>query len=506
MKYKGLMRDNTEDLAKSGADADVTLGYICLALIAVGVPFGIYALFNSEESRLVVFDVAAGSFALLGASYIYLRGLRGMAWVSISVLVTIEALVGFLLVPVWQFVTGKVLIDESYTYVMLLVLTGFAAFWIGSLVIRREAGLNFAAQVKDTPERVVFISAIMLAIGGLANLLLWKAGLYSYTSSAGARESSLAFLQWLTFPTNLLTAALVVSAIEVLAKRSANSLIRIVFWLSLLLSIGFGVISGMKSGPLYPLLYISLVYIVANKRMPRAVLLLPVFVVLFIYPFVTAYRNNLKSGYRSQINTTEGLQSALIKSFDDAFLSLNANSPETQRKYTNATVTRLSYLTYVRDVYTLSDPTVLNGKEKVWLSPIYPLVPRFLWKDKPVLNKGQRLSIALGGGPFSSAAITLPGDLYSMYGIYGVIAGMLTWGLCLQLFMNWLGHKHCSEKSLFFYAIMLPQLLNCESDVVGLVAGTVQLSIIWMFLSFIIYGRLASPIGVAKNQRLKGAL
>jgi hypothetical protein len=140
------------------------------------------------------------------------------------------------------------------------------------------------------------------------------------------------------------------------------------------------------------------------------------------------------------------------------------------------------------------------------MAPIYPLVPRFVWKSKPVLNKGQRLSVALGSGRFSSAALTPLGDLYSMYSIYGVMIGMLVWGLCLQRYMNWLAYKRCSEKSLFVYVLMLPQLLNFEDGVVGTVAGTVQLGVTTIVMSYVVYGRLASSANVANNQRCKGDL
>jgi hypothetical protein len=38
----------------------------------------------------------------------------------------------------------------------------------------------------------------------------------------------------------------------------------------------------------------------------------------------------------------------------------------------------------------------IEGDERVWMIPFYPFVPRFLWQDKPVLDKGRRLSLAMG--------------------------------------------------------------------------------------------------------------
>jgi len=139
---------------------------------------------------------------------------------------------------------------------------------------------------------------------------------------------------------------------------------------------------------------------------------------------------------------------------------------------------------------------MLEGDEKVWLAPVYPLVPRFLWKGKPVLNKGQRLTSLLGGGNESSAALTPIGDLYSMYGTYGIVVGMLVWGVFLQLYMNWISRKSTSEKSFFVYISMLPILLNLESGVVGIVAGTVQVGIGVLLTAYVIYGRSVTMLPV----------
>lgn len=85
-----------------------------------------------------------------------------------------------------------------------------------------------------TPDRISFISALMLVLGVVGKVIVWKMGLFAYTADELTREASNGFLQWVNLLASLLTAALVVSAIEVIGKRTSDPLIKIVFWLSLL--------------------------------------------------------------------------------------------------------------------------------------------------------------------------------------------------------------------------------------------------------------------------------
>lgn len=498
------MRIEVPNLGTSRLRDERISALIPVGLLAVSVPWGIwnvYALLGGGGSQSVEFDVTAGWFVLLATGYLSLHGLRGMAWTSVPALLTVEGLVGFVVIPAWRFAAGEDVLDFTYVHAMNLALLGFTAFWIGSLVLIKRSSFQFRPRREDTPNRIVFVSVSMLGLGVVGNVILWKAGLYGYTSDLGERASSLGFIQWLSFMASLLGAALVVSAIEVIGKRSAGGAIKIVFWLALLSSIGFGVISGMKISLLFPFLYVILIYGIIKKRMPRMAILLPLFLVVLVYPFVNAFRANLNAGYRAQFNTVGGLEATVSHSFEDAFQSYGTTTAQAESLNSQAATSRLFYLSYLRDVIGLPAPSMLNGDEKVWLAPVYPLVPRFLWKGKPVLDKGIRLAALLGNpGGGTSAALTPIGDLYAMYGMYGVTFGMLVWGVCVQLYMNWIKGRNISERGLFVYTLMLPILLNLEADVVGLVASAVQFGILAVIMSHAIYGRSATRSIIANPQ------
>ena len=483
----------TQNPTRYAANLRANTTFVPFALLSIALPWAIwsvFALLRAGASQLVPFAAAQGSFVILAFGYLTLHGLRGVGWASVSALLTIEALIGFIAVPAWQFATGNDQVNPGYTHSMFLVLIGFTAFWIASLLFKRPSRLSFVSQFPGTSSRLEIVCLAMLILGAAADFVLWNTGLFSYAADAELLEANQGIMQWLNLGPSLLNDALIVSAIEVLGKQPGKQLMRFVFWGSLTSSLLFGVIAGMKSAILSPMMYLMLVYGITHRRLPRTALLLPVFLVLIVYPFVSAYRANLNSGYRAQANTAGGMESTVLKSFDDAFLSFGSRSTGRGAAYTDEALRRLNYLSFVRDVIGLPAPSLLNGDEKLWMSPIYPLVPRALWKNKPVLDKGSRLSVALGGDRLTSDALTPIGDLYSLYGTYGVVIGMFIYGICLQQYMNWAGGR-LSERGLFVYASLLLPLLDFESDFVATVGGFIHAGIVVVLTSYLIYGRSA---------------
>ena len=474
--------------------------WVPATFLLIGLPLGAWSVLiqGGGSSHSVPFGLETGWFVLLAVGYLGLHGLRGMAWGSAQVLLTIEALTYFVAVPVWRFATREDQVDSGYTHAMWLVLIGFTAFWVGSLILLKDTEMRFAPRIRNTTQRVAFVSAAMFGTGVLVKLLMWRAGLFSYLADPGVRAASQGFLQWLGILANLLNGALVVSAIEIFGKQSREPLIRIVFGLSLMTSLGFGVISGMKGEIVQPVLFVVLVYGIVKGRLPRTAILLPVLLAIFIYPFVEAYRHNLSQGYGAQVNTLGGLQAALVQSFDDAFLSFGSESEQAAQSSSQAT-RRMSYLTNLRDVVELPDPSALAGDETIWLAPIYPLVPRYIWKTKPVMDEGVRFAMALGSRGGTSEAMTPIGDLYARYEAYGVVLGMFIYGLCLQGYMNWRGGQ-ISESGLFIHISMLITFLYFEGDFVGTIGREIQMFLVAIVTAYVIYGRQASAVRVRGAQ------
>ena len=502
VQVPGTVRSDTGKPIDNSMDRKRTTRLVLISLLLIGVPWGVWsvsALLSGGRLESVAIIAMMGCFALLAIGYLGLYDPRGAAWFSVPVLITFSAFWGFILIPAWLFTAGNELADPAYVRAIFLTWIGFAAFWGGSLAFMKGTRFQFVPRLQSRSQRVAFMSVILLVLGSGTRLVLWKAGLYSYAADAEVLASSFAFVQWLSYLGNLLDAALLVSAIEIFGNRSKEPIIRIVFWISLISSIGFGLISGMKGTIAVPLLILLIAYSITNAKIPRVVWLLPILPVM-IYPFSDAYRNNLNNGYRSQVNTIEGQWSVIVKSYED-IISSQSTGPEVAKEGFNRTASRSSLLSCVRDVVNLPDPSVLYGKGdlRIWQAPFYSLVPRFLWKNKPVLNFGLRLTVARGRPATSWSSATPIGDLYSLYGPYGVVVVMFIYGICMQLYMNRVVHKVFSEREVFVYISMLMPLVGLGLDVASYVAGAVQLWIWTLAMSYIIYGRPTPFLQVVRD-------
>jgi hypothetical protein len=425
-------------------------------------------------------------FVLIGLGFLEVRGMKGAEWCSAPVLLTIRALLEFAIVPAWAVITGDERVDSLSSTAMLIVLLGFSTFWVGSWAVMRRGVFRFQPRwPAGTPERVATASVVLLGIGGLTKFLQWRVGLNSYMADEFARTAAIEKMQWIYAAGSMLNAALVISAIEYLGKKSASVPIRLVYWSSLFLALLFGAISGMKEELLAPVLLITMIYGITRARFPRSALILPLLLVL-MYPFVIAYRHNLNAGYRDQANTTSGLSDLLQKTVNDV-VATKATDNEPLQSGLESTQERLSLLTSVRDIVGLPSPSLLNGDEKLWMAPFYPFVPRVIWNSKPVLVKGQRFSIALGRPRTTSTALTPIGDLYTLGGWLAVAVGMLVYGILLQLIFNAISQE-LTEKRLFVYLSLLMPMINLELDAFSIITYTISAGIIAFVVAQLVYG------------------
>jgi hypothetical protein len=471
--------------------------FLLLGLLGTCTSLTIYVLISGETTDAVTYVVLALWFVGLALIYLAKRGYEATLLCSIPAVVTIIGLVEFIGVPTWRLINGDDRMDSKYVPALSIVLVGYLALWLGSWALMKKERLRFVPEATSTPTRTVLASLCMLIVGVAASVIEWKLGIYSYMRDT--RSEATAAAQWLNSGAQLLGGAVLISGIEVLGKKNTVAM-RLIFCLSLGLMLGFGVISGMKGEVLKPFVLVVLVYAITRGRIPRMSWLLIPFLIVVVYPFATAYRKNLDTGYRAQATTLDGLEATIGKSFSDAFGASLTDSKAVSTNVDSST-SRLSLLTCVRDLISIGNMSLLEGDEKVYLAPFYPLIPRFLWKDKPVLDKGRRLSVALGHPATTSAAITPIGDLYSLYGWFGVAAGMLLYGIGAELFMNKLGGS-LSEKGVFFLLVVIPVLTNMERDVVSSIAAGFQSCILFLLMAYIVYGgRLFS----LRSMRVVGA-
>jgi hypothetical protein len=467
---------------------DDRVPWVPLALAGTCVPLGLWStyLVSSGASEFAVFVTLATWFFVLLTAFIASRGLANAQWCSAPVFMSLLGALEFVAVPLWRFITGTENFDRLYADAMFYVLIGYCMFWLACWLIRKSDSMVFVAKLPFDSTRVFIVAFLLFLIGCCCKVVLWELGIYGYLAYAAPQLGfDISTVGLLANASNLTTVATLISGIEVLGKNSKSNRFRALFACSLTIDLSFGVISGMKIFVIMPLFSLFLVTGITKRHLPRLIWMLPVgFIVL--YPFMNAYRNNLNAGYSTQINTFGGQLAALTKSVKDVGEG-NTGAGEALDEGLQNTGSRLSVLDLFRDVLQLPSPSMIEGDETIWLAPVYPFIPRFLWRDKPIFDKGRRMTEAMGNGTQSSTNVPGIADMYAINGTEGVLVGMFLWGLLLQLYMNRFGDG-LSERGVFVYVSMLFAVTNIERDMVALIAGAVEYGIISLIISKSIYG------------------
>ncbi|MGB6687380.1 MAG: hypothetical protein WBE76_06015 [Terracidiphilus sp.] len=426
-------------------------------------------------------------FLALAGIFLVASGPLRSQWFAAPGFMTLLASVEFAIVPFYLFATNQDQIDAGYLRTMVYLLVGFSAFWLACWFLRKPHLFIFSPQSHLTHPRVLGAAALLLLIGGAAKTILWRLGLIGYELATMQYSADVSLVGAFSAASQALQMAMVILAIEILGKRAPSYATRLLFVVSLVLCLGFGLVWGLKVDLLMPIFSLVALLGIVRGRLPRLAWALPAFY-LIMQPFMNAYRSNLNSGYATQIGTADGLISVLGKSFEDAISgSRNSRGSHNASAFQTASE-RLSALALFHNVIELPSPDLLNGEEKVWMAPFYPFIPRPLWKGKPVFDKGHRMSEALGIGTANSENIPAIADMYALGGVWAIPAGMFLWGAILQTYMNRI-KGGLSERGLFFYlTTLIPITTVSERDVVALIGSAVETGCIVLFLSWLVYG------------------
>jgi hypothetical protein len=459
-----------------------------LVVLVVGLPLALLAFLLLAIGRggdFLMFGTMAVLFLGLAGMFIATNGSLNAQWCTAPGFMTLISSLEFVVIPLSRFVTGDDSVDSLYLTAMAYLLLGFSMFWLACWLLKKPHRFEFVPETPPGNSRVLLAAAVLFALGASASVLRWKLGILGYDANQVQGQTNASAVGGLNTVARMLNLSMLVSGIEVFGKRSKSLPIRFIFTASAVFSLGFGIISGMKIEVLMPIFTLTVMLGITRKRLPKLIWSLPVLFVL-LQPFINAYRANLSAGYAAQINTVGGLTSTLTKSIAD-LASGGGQASLQHRSAFDRYGYRLSDLTLFHNVLQLPSPDLLNGDESIWMAPIYPFIPRVLWKDKPILGKGGRMSESMGYGTQTSTNVPGIADLYVLGGAPGILFGMFIWGACLQLYMNNIG-TGLSERGTLFYVTTLFFLTNIEHDIIPLIGGAIESAYIMLILSKIIYG------------------
>lgn len=116
--------------------------------------------------------------------------------------------------------------------------------------------------------------------------------------------------------------------------------------------------------------------------------------------------------------------------------------------------------------------------------------PRFIWRDKPIVtldgNKfGHEMGVLPTGDSKTSVGMTLPGELYINFGLFGIIFGMFVFGIVWRFMYEYLiPGSGISPGGIFIYAPIWIQIIKGMEDQIGaLYGGMVKLIVLLIFVA-----------------------
>jgi uncharacterized membrane protein len=484
-----------------------------LLLVALGlsaVVWGASLVAGIGEHGLSWFVAMAGVFGVACASFVVRRVGEGFERIfEMPVFMTVLVFLYFGAAPVINFIDPatidwKLHGDTSLLYEALrIVLTGMVAFWLGSAIARPSkkapAVLDYASLPGSDPRtRTFFFGIGLYLVAFAAKVYMLRSGMYAYMQSLVVIESRLAEVQVLIVLEQFGLYALILFAIEAY-YHPEDKVRRVLLWSVFAAECFWGLISGMKGMVLQNFLAVALVSSLRGRKLRMRYFAVGALVLVAIYPMIDQYRSIVRTRATDSV-TSMGDATQFLRGAAERGALHERTAADWVASGWSLSVNRLNMLQPLALVLAYQDRAYLiETGESLWMIPLYPFIPRLLWPGKPVQDKGLRVSKLLGGGSMAtSAAVTVPGDLYVFYyGIPGLLVGMFLIGLVAQWLTNPV--TLCpSKRNVFIYGCMFFAVAVWGNDIFGYSTLTIRTFVIAHILAAIIYGPARAPSRVRK--------
>ena len=357
----------------------------------------------------------------------------------------------------------SILVSNNYALECIVaILIGLLAlscaeflFKLHPIVLKRQVRLQYQFKLKQY--YVFSISAIVVMS---VNLLLVLGDLIGFGSTGVALSAS-----FLVQILNILSGIFLVSiAYFKFFKLYPRKNINLLLYSCLIISIIDGFLSGMKENVIVPVIMVLVPYFLAGNKPKVKQVLIPVFILLFLYP--------LNNNYRSALNIYKNKPVAFYQAVDKTFSSEIFEKKERESSITSRFQGFLPFLYGVSIEEEWDSFKYLN--RYVYL-PVAWFAPRFLIPNKPTADTGSQLYQLMRNTDVASVSITpttygwsyLEGGyipLFITFFIYAFIFTLLERNLYLNNLL-----------AVVVYTILLTAMIKIESDIYFRINSVLQL-------------------------------
>ncbi len=332
---------------------------------------------------------------------------------------------------------------EWLMWALLYANNAALAMWIGhdmpfvDRMAKRLREWDFFQKVvrrKNRPRWTVV--GLLFGVSLLARLVMLFMGAYGYAGEYETVQSMSAYIQYLRLASNLGLLAIVPTALFVYSEDTGLS--GLILLATLVgLEMFFGLLSGMKSAVVYPIIVLGFTYYISRERLPYRYVAVAIVGVFAAYLLVEPFRQRMQSGVGVEPRDAGALTQNFVSIGQE---SLQSDLSRQARNVTVPILTRQSFVVQAAAAVRAKAVGDIPGAERRFryymaMSPIMAVIPRAIWRSKPDPQVGRWYNneILEAEAYTNSIGMTAVAYLYIAGGMVAVFVGFFCVGLLQRL-------------------------------------------------------------------------
>jgi len=234
-------------------------------------------------------------------------------------------------------------------------------------------------------------------------------------------------------------------------------------YLFLILSLTFGLLSGMKENTIVPIVTFSIPFLLGGKTLPKKLMVFGALVIAVIYPLNDNYRDALNNFQK--IDKTQAFGIAVAKTYSSGFT-------DSFKESSDSFSSRLAMFPILQySVEHESEWKYFKNMDRFAYLPI-SFFPRFFIPSKPIADTGEVLNKMISGYENNSQTPTTYGWAYLEGGYGYVFLSFLLFGIVISLIQAKVDKDNFF--TLLLFGNVLIMMLKVETDIYFLIAKILQ--------------------------------
>ncbi len=234
-------------------------------------------------------------------------------------------------------------------------------------------------------------------------------------------------------------------------------------YLFMILSLTFGLLSGMKENTIVPIVTFSIPFLLGGKTLPKKLMIIGALVIAVIYPLNDNYRDTLNNFQK--IDKTQAFAIAVAKTYSSGFTD---SFKESSDSFSN----RLAMFPILQySVEHESEWKYFKNMDRFAYLPI-SFLPRFFIPSKPIADTGEVLNKMISGYENNSQTPTTYGWAYLEGGYLYVFLSFLLFGIVISIIQSKVDKNNFF--TLLLFGNVLIMMLKIETDIYFLIAKILQ--------------------------------